>query len=71
VLTLVRDADLVGVVLREVVADEDAFDRRTKRLRDTLEYVRERRDRVVRDDEDADAQPPLLPRFTAAERQSR
>jgi hypothetical protein len=68
VLALVRDAGLVGVVVREVVADEDTVDRRAKRLRDTLEYVRERRDRVVRDDEDADAQRPLLPRFTAAER---
>jgi hypothetical protein len=71
VLALVRDADLVSLVGREVVADEDGVDRGAKRLRDTLEYVRKRRDRVVRDDEDADAQAPLLPRFTAEEPQSR
>jgi hypothetical protein len=64
---LVRVADLVGVVSREVIADEDGVDRRAKRLGDTLEYVRERRFRVVRDDEDADAQRPLLPSFTAEE----
>src|SRR4029079_14879172 len=68
VIAVVLDADLVGVVGREVVADEDGFDLRAKRLGDTLEDVRERRDRVVRDDEDADAQLPLLPSFTADER---
>jgi len=71
VLALVRGADLVGVVSREVVADENDVDCRARRLGDTLEYVRESCNRVVRDDEDADAQLPLLPSFTADERWSR
>jgi hypothetical protein len=61
VIALVLDDDLVGVVGREGVADEDGFDLRAKRLGDTLEYVRKGRDRVVRDDEDADAQLPSFP----------
>ena len=71
VLVLVRDASLVGVVSREVVADKHGVDLGAKRLRDPLEYARQRRDRVVRDDENADAQAPLLPRSTAEERQPR
>jgi hypothetical protein len=63
VVALVRNAGLVGAVSREVVADENGVDRGPRRLGDTLEYVREGRNRVVRDDEDADAQlssfPPL------------
>jgi hypothetical protein len=68
VVALVRNADLVGAVGREVVTNENDVDCGARRLGDTLEYVREGRDRVVRDDEDADAQLPSFPLFNAEER---
>ncbi len=52
---LVPEPDEVRRVVAGVVADEDLRDPGPKRFGDAVEHARERRRRVVRDDEDPDA----------------
>ena len=53
-LLLVPEADEVGGVLAVVVADENLVDPRDEVARDAVQHLRERRRRVVRDDQDPD-----------------
>jgi hypothetical protein len=60
----------VGLVRRAVVADKHDFDRRTEPLRDPLEHRRERRNRVIRDNEERRlaSRPLHLPPRTSTRR---
>ena len=53
-LLLVPQADEVRGVLAVVVADEDLVDPRDEITRDAVQHLRQRRRRVVRDDQDPD-----------------
>jgi hypothetical protein len=52
---LVTEPHQVGRVLAEVVTDQDLGDARHEVARDAVEHLRQRRSRVVRDDQNSDA----------------